>query len=232
MHSNNLKDSEKVMNQFVVRFFRNSGNALASFLEGTPITPNALSIIGFLFVIAASFLLAKGNYALSLTASALLFLSIIIDFADGSLARKKGLVSEFGDWFDAMIDEAREFLVILALAWGLAGDQHETRIIWVLAFFILGADALTMRAVTKFYNKVDSNAHMEEMKNAVQKNLFFGVIKELISVRLLRYVFFPIFALFGALFLYLAVFAFYGVVVCLGFLLYCGLALYRRNKTL
>ena len=38
----NLKKTEKVMNQFLVKFFRKAGIALASHLERTPLTPNAV----------------------------------------------------------------------------------------------------------------------------------------------------------------------------------------------
>src|SRR5439155_7752553 len=43
--------------------------------------------------------------------------SLLIDAVDGALARRRGLASQFGAFFDQFCDYTRETLVIAAMAW-------------------------------------------------------------------------------------------------------------------
>lgn len=69
------------------------------------LTPNAITVIGFLVVAAASVLVGTGSLlagALLLTAGSLL------DAVDGALARATGLGSTFGSFLDSTLDRAAE----------------------------------------------------------------------------------------------------------------------------
>ena len=221
--------NEKILNQFIMKIFRVPAEGMAYILAKTPVTPNQVSTLGLLLLIPTCLLLATGAYMSQFIASIMAFSLIVIDYADGSVGRRKGLTSAFGDWFDAMIDEIREFFIILSLAFGLyrAGADYK---VWIFAFVILGADAMVMRVVNKFYKLVDVKEHVEGLKRKLDTNIFIAIAKELISVRALRYVLFPVFAWFGALFLYLKCFAAYGAFIAVGFLFYYGWTLWTREK--
>ncbi len=229
LEGDNLKKSERIMDQLLVRFFRNSGSYIAGVLAKTPVTPNAVSTFGLMLIIFASLLLASGSYGKQIAASFLLVFAVIIDFTDGSLAGMKGMSTEFGDWFDSMIDEVREFLVIFCLAYGLFRVTHD-HAVWVFAFVLLGADALMMRAMVKFSKRVNMDEHASEVRGVIHSNPLFRMLKELISVRLLRYATLPVFTLCNATAAYLKFFAIYGMMIAVLFLVYCGFVLKKRDR--
>jgi CDP-diacylglycerol--glycerol-3-phosphate 3-phosphatidyltransferase len=69
------------------------------------LTPNTITVFGFLVVVAASVLVGTGNLlagALMLTAGSLL------DAVDGALARATGAGSTFGSFLDSTLDRAAE----------------------------------------------------------------------------------------------------------------------------
>ena len=69
-----------------------------------PITPNQISMVSFLFCLVAAWLFAAGGYlALALGGLVAQFASVI-DGCDGEIARLKFLKSDFGRWFDAVLD--------------------------------------------------------------------------------------------------------------------------------
>ena len=64
-------------------------------------TPNALTTLGLISSILCVYFLFKKNVVLSLI---FLYLRMYFDFADGLLARKYGLTSKFGEWYDHIAD--------------------------------------------------------------------------------------------------------------------------------
>lgn len=95
--------------------------------------PNLLTLsrIGFLFLIATLFYLSEKwpDYYGFITAAFILFaISALTDWLDGYVARKWGMVSDFGKLMDALVDKifiTGIFIVLLTLnilpVWGLFG---------------------------------------------------------------------------------------------------------------
>lgn len=92
---------------------------LASALKDTRVTPNALTLAaGSLMLLSAALVacgdlgwLAKGSTALALAAA------LVLDTADGRLARLQGSCSAFGRWLDQVLDEAADLALHAAVAW-------------------------------------------------------------------------------------------------------------------
>jgi len=76
------------------------------------IHPNFLTFIGVIINVAAGFALADGR---SLTAGGIMVVANIFDFIDGKVATETGAESEFGAFWDSVIDRFSD----LALAVGL-----------------------------------------------------------------------------------------------------------------
>ena len=93
--------------------------SLARWLKATPVTPNMVTLASGGLVLAAS--VAEGLGADSWTvrgfASASLALALVLDTADGHLARLQGSASEFGRWLDANLDELGDMTLHAAVAW-------------------------------------------------------------------------------------------------------------------
>lgn len=91
-------------------------------LLASGITPNQVTVIGFLLVLAncLAYLLHQDLFFLGLGLS----LSYACDGLDGALARRTGMTSGFGSYLDAVIDRYQEivsyFVVGLVTGWWLA----------------------------------------------------------------------------------------------------------------
>jgi phosphatidylglycerophosphate synthase len=70
-------------------------------------------------LLAASGLVAFASPAwpVNLAASSALALGLVLDTADGHLARLQGTASEFGRWLDAWLDELCDMALHAAIAW-------------------------------------------------------------------------------------------------------------------
>lgn len=84
------------------------------------LTPNALTIIGFLGTCAAAYAAATQAW---FVAGILVLVFGIFDLFDGTLARATGKVTKFGAFLDSTLDRAGEAIVYVGIAAGsLAGD--------------------------------------------------------------------------------------------------------------
>lgn len=109
--------------RFIIRPF--SDRMLWGSANYSNLTPNTITILGFLVGIASAlcFLQATGMYFL---VGAFLFeLSYAIDCVDGGLARLKGMKSNVGMYLDNILDIVKLIVVMFGLAYGhylMAGD--------------------------------------------------------------------------------------------------------------
>jgi CDP-diacylglycerol--glycerol-3-phosphate 3-phosphatidyltransferase len=81
------------------------------------LTPNALTIVGFLGTCAAAVAAAAQSWVL---AGVLVIVFGIFDLFDGALARATGQASRFGAFLDSTLDRTGEGLVLAGVAWGCA----------------------------------------------------------------------------------------------------------------
>jgi phosphatidylserine synthase len=99
---------------------------LARALCPTAVRPNALTLAAALLMLTAAAAVAfasTGRLARGLTAAALA-LALVLDTADGHLARLQGTASEFGRWLDELLDELSDMALHAAIAWSaFARDQ-------------------------------------------------------------------------------------------------------------
>ena len=216
-----LKQKERVMEQYIVRLYRGLGTSLAKHLVDTKIMPNHITITGFIFVIAASLFFATGEYVNLIIGAAIIFLTFVLDFTDGTLARMRNQASILGDWMDAMADDLREVLVTVSLCIGLYRNVDSTSV-WMLGFIALAADRLIFRTTSKLYKVLPYSEKKisQEVKNVFSRGTIFRITKEFLSVRLFKYTLLPIFIISGNLFAYMVFAAVYGTVLCIAFFAY------------
>ena len=78
----------------------------------TGVTPNVLTVTGFLVSVAAAAALAKGYF---LAGGLLVLFSGVFDLLDGPLARARGQTTQFGAMLDSSLDRLSEAAVFLGL---------------------------------------------------------------------------------------------------------------------
>ena len=96
-------------------------------LARVAITPNQISVVSFLLCLVAAWLFSlRGPMTLALGGLIAQFASII-DGCDGEIARLKFLKSDFGGWFDAVLDRYADAMLVFGLTWHAhtAGPLHD-----------------------------------------------------------------------------------------------------------
>ncbi|MEZ0239280.1 MAG: CDP-alcohol phosphatidyltransferase family protein [Chloroflexota bacterium] len=94
---------------------RNVANPVALALGRLGLTPNALTLIGFLGTCLAA---AAASQQWWLAAGVLVLVFGIFDMFDGALARATNRESRLGAFYDSIFDRAGEVLVYVGIVWG------------------------------------------------------------------------------------------------------------------
>lgn len=85
------------------------------------VTPNQISLVSFLCSLFAAGLFALGGYPALLAGGMLAQFASIIDGCDGEVARLKYCESDFGGWFDAVLDRYADAFLLFGLTWHASG---------------------------------------------------------------------------------------------------------------
>ena len=100
-------------------FYRFLGGSVALALKNTNISPDTLTILSFILVLVSLPFFYRGIFPYNIIAGILLFLSMVLDKADGSLARIRKRGTPLGTWLDSTTDYFGIFLVFMAIAFHL-----------------------------------------------------------------------------------------------------------------
>ncbi len=100
---------------------------LAATLEGTGVRPNHLTLAAAALLLTASAIVAFGGpgYLPSIAAALALAAALVLDTADGRLARLQGTSSAFGRWLDHMLDELADVALHAAIAWSVFQSSRQ-----------------------------------------------------------------------------------------------------------
>ena len=108
---------------------------LARLLGHTPITPNQITLISFMLMVLAAWLIASNQWHRQASGGLVLILAYVLDCLDGDLARLKGLKSPLGAMLDPMLDRFGEFAIGVGVAingWNMTKDYR-----WLIGGIVL-----------------------------------------------------------------------------------------------
>jgi CDP-diacylglycerol---glycerol-3-phosphate 3-phosphatidyltransferase len=129
----------KVLRPFLARLLE----PVAGVLARTPITPNALTIVGAVGMSAGALALFPTGHLFAGTMVCTFF--VMADMLDGALARVKGTTGVFGAFLDSTLDRVADAAVFSGLAaWFVLGGH--SRLMAGVALFCLVAGALVSYA--------------------------------------------------------------------------------------
>ncbi len=94
---------------------------LAERLSLTRVRPNAVTLAAAALMLASACAVAFGpvGWIWRIVIALMLALALVLDTADGHLARLQGTASEFGRWLDALLDEFADLALHAAVAWSM-----------------------------------------------------------------------------------------------------------------
>ena len=106
---------------------------ISKLLSKTRVTPNFLSFLSFIGCLLSAFFFSLGNYAYIIIGGLLSQFSSIVDGCDGEIARLKFQESDYGAWFDAVLDRYADALIILGMTYGY-WHLHAYPETWIIGF--------------------------------------------------------------------------------------------------
>jgi CDP-L-myo-inositol myo-inositolphosphotransferase len=90
---------------------------ISKLLVKTKIRPNLISFVSFLFCVFSAFFFSIGNYILLIIGGVLAQFSSIVDGCDGEVARLTFQESDYGAWFDAVLDRYADAFLLFGLTY-------------------------------------------------------------------------------------------------------------------
>jgi CDP-L-myo-inositol myo-inositolphosphotransferase len=110
------------------------------------ITPNQISLFSFLCSLVAAGLFMTGGYIFLLIGGVLAQFASIIDGCDGEVARLKYQSSDFGGWFDAVLDRYADAFLLFGLTWHLLAVEANGWVFFTGFMAIIGSFMLSYTA--------------------------------------------------------------------------------------
>ena len=101
--------------------FRNLMTGLARIVDRTPLTPNAITVVGSGLNLVPALLIALDYH---LWAGIVLLPATALDSLDGALARLQGSASRFGAFLDSVLDRYVEIFFFAGLSWHYAQSSE------------------------------------------------------------------------------------------------------------
>jgi CDP-diacylglycerol--glycerol-3-phosphate 3-phosphatidyltransferase len=101
--------------------FKGIIDPIAAFLNSTGLTPNAVTLLGLAGTTAAAYLLSQGKMTIG---AIVLFLFVIVDVFDGTMARLRGESSDFGAFVDSVSDRYAEFITFGGLLYYFLSQEN------------------------------------------------------------------------------------------------------------
>ncbi|MGB3480502.1 MAG: NTP transferase domain-containing protein [bacterium] len=137
---------------------------ITKLLIRTKIKPNYVSIFCFGLSVIGALFFFLGGYINLLTGAILAQLSSIIDGCDGEIARLKFLETEFGGWFDAVLDRYADAFLLFGLTY------HTFQITGSLSIIFIGFLAL----IGSLINSYTADKYDRLMKSKVHRHFRIG----------------------------------------------------------
>ncbi len=115
------------------------GENTAKYLLSKNITPNQISFFSFALSIVGALFFFLGGYANLLIGGMLAQISSIIDGCDGEIARLKFQTSEFGGWYDAVLDRYADAFLLFGLTYYVYFSGENLLYLFIGFLAIIGA---------------------------------------------------------------------------------------------
>jgi CDP-diacylglycerol--glycerol-3-phosphate 3-phosphatidyltransferase len=115
--------------EFLGTWVRRGFSPILAALQRLGVTPNQISIVGFLVNVGAAVLILFDYY---IWAASVFIVAGLLDLVDGSLARRTGKSTPFGSFLDSTLDRMSEGVIFAAIAYRLALDQRSVDVALVV----------------------------------------------------------------------------------------------------
>ena len=119
-----------MLSEYARKYARLFLEPLARFISRTGISPNVITVTGFILMIGVAVVVAMGNF---IWGGILITAVAIFDAVDGTLARMMGRTSRFGAFLDSTLDRFSEAVIFLGLFIYFVGQNQNLELILIYA---------------------------------------------------------------------------------------------------
>jgi len=137
---------------------------ITSKLVNFNISPDLITLMSFIFALFSGIFFSFGIYSWSVLGGMMAQLSSIIDGCDGEVARFKYLSSNYGGWFDAVLDRYADAFLLFGLTWHVYSTNLSSLVV-VIGF---------MAMIGSFMVSYTADKHDNLMKNKIHNGLRIG----------------------------------------------------------
>ncbi|MBI2865226.1 MAG: CDP-alcohol phosphatidyltransferase family protein [Chloroflexi bacterium] len=109
---------------------------LAAMIGKTPVTPNALTVIGFILNVVVGAVLATGS---QFVGGFLVLFAGLFDMLDGALARTTGKSTTFGAFLDSTLDRYSEAVLLFGLLVAATQSKDSTQAVLLVFAVMVGS---------------------------------------------------------------------------------------------
>lgn len=138
----------KATDRWHVVWVRNWSFGGLRWLAAHRVTPNQVTLLGFLVAVLACLLLAGGHYWSGILGALLLYGSWVLDCMDGTLARLTFAESAFGQKLDTVLGHVTNLAIFAALIWAVYGQDRWWKV-GLSAILMLGGILMAYRVSEK-----------------------------------------------------------------------------------
>ena len=119
-----------MLSEFARKYARVFLEPLARFISRTDLSPNVITVIGFVLMVGVAIVLAMVYF---FWGGVLITAVAIFDAVDGTLARMMGRTSRFGAFLDSTLDRFSEAVIFLGLFIYFVGQNQRLELILIYA---------------------------------------------------------------------------------------------------
>jgi len=112
---------------------------ISKYLLKKYITPNQISFFSFILSVIGALFFSLGGYVNLLIGGVLAQVSSIVDGCDGEVARLKFLTTDFGSWFDAVLDRYADAFLLFGLTYYVYFPDENFLYLLVGFFALIGS---------------------------------------------------------------------------------------------
>jgi len=220
----NSKMTKKDRNGILYALFWYMSLVFVKIFKKLNVTPNQVTILGFLFYLTAGLCFWHASYGVNILGAILFNLGLVMDCTDGKLARSIGKTSNIGVWLDYNFDYIKYLFIYPPMAMAIFRDTQDPKV------FIFGCiiitTILTYIIITQRFGEFPF-AHEETEE--ISRSPIHILAKQFYAYEMVEAVLLLLFAFLNDLFLFMLVWSVYFALFYLATAVFLGCKVARND---
>ena len=176
MISKFLVDPDGEDSMKIVLFMKKISYPIADKLKNTSITPNQITFLSFLTGIISGLFFYLAEPSFLIIGAILIFISYMLDYMDGRLAKIRNMRTRLGGFLDHVSDSSKHAIVFFGVVWGIYNATGDFKI-WIFGFSAAASyllARLTHEMFRRYFMEIaDDITNKEKKARGIIKEFFY-----------------------------------------------------------